>query len=66
LGKWGSDPVTNIVFLESILTILYEEGIKLRISGNDLYYTNSLILLVKNMLCDKLHRKEVSFNSLFI
>ena len=26
------------------------------LSGNEVCYTNSLILLVKNMLCSKLHR----------
>ena len=42
---------------------LYEKGIKLKRSGNDVYYTNSLILLVKNMLCSKLHRQN-GFNSI--
>ena len=35
------------------------EGIKLTLSGNEVYYTNSSILLVKNVLCGKLHRQKV-------
>ena len=31
------------------------------VSGNEVYFTNSLILLAKNMLCSKLHRQQ-SFN----
>ena len=27
------------------------------LSGNDVYRTNSLIILVKNMLCSRLHRQ---------
>ena len=26
--------------------------------GNEVYYTNSLVLLVKNMLCSKLHYQK--------
>ena len=37
------------------LKVLHEKGIELKPSGNEGYYTNSLILLVKNMLCGKLH-----------
>ena len=32
-------------------------------SGNEVCYTNSLILLVKNMLCSKLHRQK-GFNGI--
>ena len=28
------------------------------LSGNQVYYTNSLLLLVKNMLCSKLYRQK--------
>ena len=35
--------------------ILHEKAFKLRLSGHELYNTNPLILLVKNMLCSKLH-----------
>ena len=33
-----------------------EKGLKLTFSGNEFHYTYSLILLLKNMLCSKLHR----------
>ena len=36
-------------------SILYEKGIKLNLSGNEVDFTNSEILLVKSMLCSKLH-----------
>jgi len=32
--------------------------LNLNLSGNEVYYTNSLILLVKNMLCSKLHYQK--------
>ena len=35
--------------------IFYEKGIELNLSGNKVYYTNSSILPVKNMLCSYLH-----------
>ena len=35
--------------------ILYKKVIKLKLSGNEVYFTNSLILLGKNMLGSKLH-----------
>ena len=35
--------------------ILYEKGLKLDISGNEICYTNSSQKLAKNMLCCKLH-----------
>ena len=35
------------------------------LSGNAVYYTNSFILLVKNMLCGQLHYQK-GFNFLFI
>ena len=40
--------------------ILYEERIRLVFCGNDVYCTNSLILLVKNMMCSKLHCQKGS------
>ena len=43
--------------------ILYEKEIKSKLSGNEGYYTNSSILLVKNMLCSKLHCQK-GFNSM--
>ena len=36
-------------------SILCDKGFILKNSGNEDLYTNSLILLVKNMLCSKLH-----------
>ena len=39
--------------------IIYEKVIKLKLSGNEVYYTKSLILLVTNMLCSKLHCQKV-------
>ena len=35
------------------LEILIEKRLKLKSSGNEVYYTNSSMLLVKNMLCGK-------------
>ena len=32
-----------------------KRDLNLNLSANEVYYTNSLILLVKNMLCSKLH-----------
>ena len=46
--------------------ILHEKEIKLELSGDEAYYTNSLILQVKNRLCSKLHRQKFELNSLFI
>jgi hypothetical protein len=46
--------------------ILYEKGIKLKVFGNQDDDTNSLILLVKKMLCRKLFARKFQFNSLFI
>ena len=40
---------------------LYEERINLKKLYDEVYYTNTLILLVKNMLCSKLHYQKVSF-----
>jgi len=37
---------------------LYEKGFKLQLFGNEVYYTNSLLLLVQNMLCSKLHYQK--------
>ena len=37
------------------LAILYEKRIELKLSGNEVSYTDSLTLLVTNMLCSKLH-----------
>ena len=36
-----------------------EQKVKLDLSGNEVYYTNSLILLVDNMLRSKLHHQKV-------
>jgi len=45
------DPGTDLIHVgerEANRRILYEKGIKLKLSGNEVYYTNSL--LVKDML----------------
>ena len=34
-----------------------QKGIRLKLSGNEADYTNSLTLPVKNMLCSKLHSR---------
>ena len=44
------------VVLHRVLWILYEKGIKFKLSGSEVYCTNSLILLGANMLCSNLHR----------
>ena len=42
--------------------ILYGKTIELNLSGNEVDYSNYLILLVKNMLCSKHHcQKGVDF-----
>ena len=42
------------------LPTLYEKMIKLKLSGIEVYCTNSvMLLLVKNMLCSKLHCQKV-------
>ena len=38
---------------------LCEKGIEFKLSGNDVYYTIALILLVKNMLCSRIHCHNV-------
>jgi hypothetical protein len=37
-----------------------------RVSGNEVYYTNSLTVLVNNMLCREFHCPQKYFNSIFI
>ena len=37
----------------------YEKSFNLKLSGNEVYYTNNFISLVKNMLCSKLHCQKV-------
>jgi hypothetical protein len=36
-----------------------ERGLNQKLSGNVVYYTNFLILLVKNMLCSQLHCQKI-------
>ena len=45
--------------------ISHEEGIKLKHYGTDVYHTNSLILLLKNMLRSKNHSHRVWIESSF-
>ena len=51
LQEGRREPSTGASFPQ----ILYEKKIRLYISGDEIYFTNSLILLVKNMLYSKLH-----------
>ena len=44
---------------EGSAEISCEKAFGLKLSGNDIYYTNSLILQVKNMLCSKVHGYKV-------
>ena len=39
--------------------VLFEKGVNLKLSGNEVYYTNTLLLVVKNMLRSKLHYQKV-------
>ena len=39
--------------------LTYEMCFNLKLSGNEIYNTNTLTLLVKNMLCSKLHYQNV-------
>ena len=45
--------------LRTMSPILYEKGIKLKLSGNQVCYTNCLISLFKIMLCGKRHYQKV-------
>jgi hypothetical protein len=38
--------------------ILFEKIITLKLSGYQVYYTSSLVLLVENMLCSELHYQK--------
>ena len=50
---------------ESLKQILQENSFNLKISGNEVYHKNSLMLLVKNILCSKLHcQKGFSLNNI--
>ena len=40
------------------LLLLYEKAFRFKLSGNEVDHTNSLILLVKNVLCSKLHHQK--------
>ena len=40
--------------------ILYEKRIELKLSSSEVYHMNSLILLTKNMLCNKLHCQKAN------
>ena len=37
---------------------LIEKGVNLKLSGTEVYYTNTLLLVVKNMLRSKLHYQK--------
>jgi len=39
--------------------ILYEKSFNLKLSGNEVYYTKTLIFLKNMMLCSKLHCQKV-------
>ena len=43
----------------AIRAILYKKRIELKRFGNEVYYTNSAILLVKNMLCGEINWPKV-------
>ena len=45
----------------SVCTVVnsYKESFNLELSGNEVYYTNALLLLIKIMLCSKLHCPKV-------
>ena len=45
--------------------ISYEMKNKSKLSGSEVYYTNSLILVIEIMLCSKLHRQKDS-NLIFV
>ena len=63
----GNHPIVNVgTVLRSLvigasspgvglLLIMWENGFNVKLSGNEVRYTNSLILLAENMLCSKLH-----------
>jgi len=45
--------------------VLHEKIIKLNFRGNEVYHTNSLVLLVKDILCSKLHCQKGFYLILF-
>ena len=62
---------TNLSTLERqqvrLTKFCMERELNQNLSGNEIYYTNLLLSLVKNMPCVKLYcQKAFSFNSLFI
>ena len=44
--------------VHALILILYDKAFQLKLSGNEVYHTNSSILLGKNMLCSKLHYQK--------
>ena len=38
---------------------LQEQGFNLKLSGNEVYRTKALLLLITSMLCSRLHCQEV-------
>ena len=40
------------------VSLLYEKAFRSKLSGNEVYHTNSSILLVKNMLCSRLRYQK--------
>jgi len=55
----------SFVVVDSVSPIVYEKIIEFKLFGNGVYYTNSLILLLTNMLCSNRHRQK-GFNSIFL
>jgi len=47
------------MLLKGVLPILYEKGIESKLSGNEVDYTNDLLLLIKIMLCSKFYFQKV-------
>ena len=51
----SSPPVRKYKTMSDMTRELYEN-----LSSNEVFQTNSLIVLVKNMLCSEFHRQNVS------
>ena len=60
LGVWVENEGHARALLPGIGGVLYGKGVKSKPSGNEVHYTSSSILLVKNMPCSKLRCQKFS------
>jgi hypothetical protein len=58
LGSLGTSTLVRAV-QPSARTILQENRFNLKLFGNEVYFTNALVVLIEIMLCSKLHCQTV-------